>query len=335
MSTPRRPKTAPESAPPRAPLHPRNRHQGRYAFARLTQASPALAAYLLRTPTGDTSVDFSDPRAVRELNRAILRADYGIAHWDLPDGALCPPIPGRADYLHGLADLLAADEDGAIPRGAAIRVLDIGVGASAIYPLLGHAEYGWRFVGSDIAPTSLQVAAAIVASNRLEKSIALRPQPKHTHVFKGVVGPDDRFDLSLCNPPFHASAGDAASGSARKQRNLGDAGSRRLDAAPALNFGGHAHELWCAGGEAGFLRRMIRESREVGDQVLWFSSLVAKSAHLPDVRAQLRAAGAVEFRETAMAQGHKQSRFVAWTFLEPGRRAAWRALRRSQPVARV
>ncbi|MGH8074765.1 MAG: RlmF-related methyltransferase, partial [Lysobacter sp.] len=206
----------------RPTLHPRNRHQGHYDFARLVKTSPALSPYTVITPRGDTSIDFSNPGAVRELNRAILRCDYDIAHWDLPDGTLCPPIPGRADYLHGLADLLA-EGDGTIPRGMSIRVLDIGVGASCIYPLLGHAEYGWRFVGSDIDARSLKVATAIVDANRLDKAIALRLQPRRDKVFRGVVREDDRFDLTLCNPPFHASAREAASANQRKLRQLGTA----------------------------------------------------------------------------------------------------------------
>lgn len=300
--------------------HPRNRHQGRYDFARLVHACPALSPHLVATPRGDTSIDFSDPAAVRELNRALLRSDYGITHWDLPDGALCPPIPGRADYLHGLADLLAGTGDGPIPRGLSIRVLDIGVGASCIYPLLGHAEYGWRFVGSDIDATSLEVAGAIVRANRLDKAISLRLQPRRGHLFRGVVREGDRFDLSLCNPPFHASAREAANANQRKLRQLGTAGARtpRHASAPALNFGGHAHELWCDGGEAEFLRRMVRESIEVRQQVRWFSSLVARSEHLPALRRQLRQAGAADVREVPMAQGSKQSRFLAWTFQDAG-----------------
>ena len=274
--------------PARPPMHPRNRHQGRYDFDRLVRANPALAGHLVTTPRGEASVDFHDPGAVRELNRAILRADYGIAHWDLPDGALCPPIPGRADYLHGLADLLADTGDGRIPRGLSVRVLDIGVGASAIYPLLGHAEYGWRFVGADIEPTSLEVASAIVASNRLQRAITLRRQPRRQQIFEGVVRDDERFDLSLCNPPFHASAAEAAGAHARKRRQLAGAATptRGRANAPALNFGGHAHELWCPGGEADFLRRMVRESVEVRDRVLWFSSLVARA--VVKVKAHLR-----------------------------------------------
>ncbi|MCM2336646.1 MAG: RlmF-related methyltransferase, partial [Pseudomonas sp.] len=213
---------APGRARAAAPtLHPRNRHAGRYDFARLVAARPALARYVVDAPGGDATIDFADPAAVRALNQALLAADYGIAHWDLPPGYLCPPVPGRADYVHALADLLAGSNGGAVPRGAAVRALDVGVGANAIYPLVGHREYGWRFVGTDIDATALRAADAIVRANGLAAAIELRHQPRADAVFAGVVQPDERFDVSLCNPPFHASARAAAAGSERKWRNLG------------------------------------------------------------------------------------------------------------------
>ncbi len=303
-------------------LHPRNKHQGRYDFAALTAASPALSMFVTTAHGREASIDFSDPAAVRALNRALLKTQYGIAHWDLPDGYLCPPIPGRADYLHGLADLLATSNAGAIPHGASIRALDIGTGANLIYPLLGHREYGWRFVGTDIDITALRAAEAIVDANGLRKAIELRHQSDPKCVFAGILRDDEVFDLTLCNPPFHASAGDAARGSARKWRNLGKAPtSPRAEA--RLNFGGQSTELWCPGGEVAFVRNMIRESTQIASSVCWFSTLIAKSEHLADVRKQLQQAGAQDVREIRMAQGQKQSRFVAWTFLDAAQREAW------------
>ncbi len=321
---------AERSASPQAGLHPRNRHRGRYDFAALTAASPTLSAYLTTAPDGEASIDFSDPAAVRALNRALLKTQYGIAHWDLPEGYLCPPIPGRADYLHGLADLLAApsagDVDAAIiPRGSSVRVLDVGTGANIIYPLLGHREYGWRFVGTDIDLTALRAAAAIVDANGLRKMIELRHQPDPARIFDGLLRDDEIFDLTLCNPPFHSSAADAARGNQRKRRNLGKVDAQGAGA--RLNFGGISTELWCTGGEAGFVRRMIRESVGIATRARWFSTLIAKSEHLADVRKQLQQVGAQDVRVVAMAQGNKQSRFVAWTFMDAAQREAWRASR--------
>ena len=306
-----------------SPFHPRNRHQGRYDFVSLVACCPALTNALIKTPTGDTSIDFSRPQSVRLLNRALLQSQYGIADWDLPEGYLCPPIPGRADYLHALADLLASGNTGVIPSGNGIRVLDIGVGASCIYPLVGHREYGWRFVGTDIDAAALTSAAAIVNNNpSLVGAIELRRQSSAARIFAGTLRAEDRFDLSLCNPPFNASAAAATAGSERKWRQLGKSTPTRN--ANHLNFGGQAHELWCRGGERSFLRQMIAESVAAKSQVLWFSSLVSKAEHLPALRQQLQSVAAFEVRVVAMSQGNKQSRLIAWTFHDAEQQFNWR-----------
>lgn len=302
-------------------LHPRNRHQGRYDFPALIASSPELAAFVILNPYGKQSIDFANPEAVKVFNRALLKQLYGIAHWDIPPGYLCPPIPGRADYLHGLADLLAADNGGEIPRGAGVRVLDIGCGANCIYPLLGHADYGWRFLGSDIDRVALKAAEVILRSNRLDKAIALRLQERPEQILQGLLHADERFDLTLCNPPFHASRDEATRGSQRKWRNLGKLDpSRQL---PTLNFGGQSNELYCEGGEVAFVSRLIAESAACAGQVLWFSTLVSKASNLPAVSAALKRAGVRQQRTVEMAQGQKQSRFVAWTFQDEAQRQAW------------
>ncbi|KIP97839.1 MULTISPECIES: 23S rRNA (adenine(1618)-N(6))-methyltransferase RlmF [Pseudomonas] len=321
MSAKRPPKPSAPSAD-KGQLHPRNRHQGRYDFPALIKTSPELAAFVIINPYGKESIDFANPAAVKVFNRALLRQFYGITHWDIPADYLCPPIPGRADYLHYLADLLATDNTGEIPRGATIRALDIGVGANCIYPLLGNREYGWHFLGADIASQAIASAKAIVQSNQgLSEQIDLRLQPDAGHVFSGLLKPEERFELTLCNPPFHASADEAASGSKRKWRNLGKLDPKRK--LPVLNFGGQAAELWCPGGEAAFVARLIRESADHREQVLWFSTLISKSGNLPGVYATLKKVGAVETRTVEMSQGQKQSRFVAWTFHDAEQRRRW------------
>ena len=319
------PTPQPARAEAKAVLHPRNRHTGRYDFPALIAGCPELAEHVIINPYGKQSIDFANPDAVRVFNRALLRQFYGIQHWDIPPGYLCPPVPGRADYLHGLADLLAQNDASAIPRGTAIHALDIGTGANCIYPLIGHREYGWRFTGSDIDATALASAHTIVSANGLAKAIELRQQAAPKHIFKGMVLPEDRFDLTLCNPPFHASQAEASSGSQRKWRNLGKLDpSRKL---PALNFGGQAAELWCEGGEAAFVARMAEESALFAGQVYWFSTLVSKGANVAPLEARLKRLGACQVHTLDMAQGQKKSRFVAWTFLTEAEQATWRAER--------
>ena len=308
--------------PPKPVLHPRNRHQGRYDFPALIKTCPELARFVITNPYGKPSIDFASPEAVKVFNGALLRQHYGIRHWDIPAGYLCPPIPGRADYLHGLADLLAGDTGNRIPQGKRIRVLDVGSGANCIYPLIGVHEYGWRFVGADIDATALKAAGEILRANRLEERIELRRQADPARIFLGVIQPEERFDLTLCNPPFHASADDALSGSRRKWRNLGKLDPQRQ--LPVLNFGGQGNELHCPGGEAAFIDTLATESAAFGEQVYRFSTLVSKASNLPGLESRLKAMGARDIRTTPMAQGQKQSRFVSWTFLTPKQREAWR-----------
>lgn len=317
------PPRAPKPASEKGTLHPRNRHTGRYDFPALIAGSPELAEFVIINPYGKQSIDFADPAAVRVFNRALLKQFYGIDHWDIPAGYLCPPIPGRADYLHGLADLLAQDNGGGIPRGAKIHALDVGTGANCIYPLIGQLEYGWQFTGSDIDATALATARTIVAANKLGKRIALRQQANPRHVFENLVQADDRFDVTLCNPPFHASQAEANSGSQRKWRNLGKLDPKRK--LPALNFGGQAAELWCEGGEATFVARLADESRAVAQQICWFSTLVSKAGNVQPLEARLKKLGAVKIRICDMSQGQKRSRFVAWSYLDDAARAQWRA----------
>ena len=314
-------------------LHPRNCHQGRYNFPSLVQQSPQLKRYLRSTPDGESTIDFADPEAVRALNAALMRSYYGVVDWQFPSGYLCPPVPGRADYIHALADLLADGNQGVIPRDASVRVLDIGTGASCIYPLLGQCEYGWRFVASDIDADALKSAAAILKANPAQGAhIELRHQATARSIFSQVLGTSERFDLVMCNPPFHASAREASAGSQRKWQNLGRERSGR-GAAPKLNFGGRGQELWCPGGELAFIQRMSVDSVDRAQQVLWFTSLVSKSAHLPRLKTELQKLGASEIRVVPMAQGQKQSRFLAWTFLDAAEQARWRQQRWTDPGA--
>ena len=291
--------------------HPRNRHRARYDFPALIKSSPELARFIVPHPLGGDTIDFFDPVAVTTLNRALLRHDYGLTWWDIPPGYLCPPIPGRADYIHHAADLLGEN------KNASVTVLDIGTGANCIYPIIGVREYGWRFVATDIDPVAIQSAKKIVAANPvLAGRIECRLQTSPSDILNGVVRAEERFDLTVCNPPFHASAKEAAEGTVRKLRNLGSGDGGKIEK-PVLNFGGQNHELWCPGGESAFVRRMIAQSVPLGDRCRWFTTLVSKRGSLPAIYYALKVAQATDVRTIAMSQGQKNSRLVAWTFRSP------------------
>lgn len=303
-------------------LHPRNPHRSRYNFSLLADSCPELAPYIQLNQYGSQTINFADPNAVKVLNRALLNHFYGVLFWDIPEGYLCPPIPGRADYIHYLADLLADSNEGQIPRGRGIRALDVGTGANCVYPIIGSQEYGWQFVGTDANPIAIQAAQAVVDANAsLKKRIKLRLQKDSQAIFDGIWQNEDLFDVTLCNPPFHASEANMVSENQRKWRGL------KGETSNTLNFGGHAPELWCEGGEAGFIARMIQESVAYKDRCFWFTSLVARKENLAAVYRALDKAGAVQVKTVEMAQGQKVSRFVAWSFLEPAQVDFWRDTR--------
>ena len=296
------------------PLHPNNPNVGRYDFVKLVAALPALKQYLVDNPKGDKSIDFSDAEAVKCLNQALLAHFYRVKFWQIPDGYLCPPIPGRADYIHHLAQFLS--EQGIDPSKG-VRALDIGTGASCIYPIVGTQAYNWRFVASDINPISIKVSQTIVDSNKnLKGKIKLRLQTNETDIFNGLIAPDDKFTITMCNPPFHDSPEAAVASNQRKVKNLakGKAGKGIGDKAANLNFGGQNAELWCEGGELAFIQTMVSQSASFTKQVTFFSTLVSKKANLPALKAVLKQVKAKKIKVIQMSQGQKISHILLWGF---------------------
>lgn len=304
-------------------LHPRNRHRERYNFRQLVSSCPELGQFVKLNDYNDQSIDFFNPLAVKTLNKALLKYFYGIDYWDIPANYLCPPIPGRADYIHYMADLLGSvnsQVQGKILTGSKIKCLDIGVGANCVYPIIGVKEYGWSFVGSDIDSVSIENASKIVDANpTLKGNVELRMQKKSTDIFKGIIANNEHFDLTICNPPFHSSLAEAQGVAVRKLQNL----KGEKIANPVLNFGGQSNELWCEGGEDEFVSEMIMESKQFANSCLWFSTLISKQSSLKNAYNVLETVDAVEIKTISMSQGNKISRIVAWTFLTGEQQQKW------------
>ncbi|WP_199610795.1 23S rRNA (adenine(1618)-N(6))-methyltransferase RlmF [Flocculibacter collagenilyticus] len=317
-------------------MHPRNLHQTRYPISELIKVTPALASFTKLNPKGEQTIDFADPAAVKTLNQALLHYYYGVKFWDIPQGYLCPPIPGRADYLHHIADLLAQSNDGNIPKGKHIIGLDIGTGANLAYPLIGNKSYGWRFIASDIDPISVQCAQQLCQANKLTKEISVFHQPQAEHYFLNILQHPkanlsakqqkqiQQVHFTMCNPPFHTSLEAAQQGTQRKITNLAANKAKRKPSGKhtvlskkdtkALNFGGQQAELWCEGGEAKFITDMIIESQQFSTQSLWFTSLVSNKDNLKTLKQTLKKINAKQVKVVDMSQGNKQSRFIAWSF---------------------
>lgn len=302
-------------------LHSRNRNRERYDLDALKSVVPELSEFIKLNKYGNESVDFANPIAVKLLNRALLQHYYGINYWEFPDENLCPPIPGRADYLHYAADLLSESNYGVIPKGDMIKCLDVGVGASCIYPILGVVEYGWDFIGSDISAKSIESAENIVNKNdQLTGKVDLLLQKMPESIFKGIMDRADKIDVTICNPPFHATSEDAHNASMRKSSNLkGEKVTK-----PVLNFSGSFNELVTKGGEPGFIQTMAFESQKFANSVLWFTTLVSKQSNLKGLYKTLQIVNAEQVKTISVGTGNKSGRIVAWTFLSSKARNNWR-----------
>lgn len=285
--------------------HPNSRHNQLYNFKKLVAAVPELKPLLVKNPGGETTILFQDANAVRLLNKALLLSEYGVSYWDIPVGQLCPPIPGRADYIHYLADLIAVDG-----VNKAKNILDIGVGHSLIYPVLGAAIYGWAFVGSDVTEEALINAGKIVDQNPfLQSRVTLRLQTDKAQILKNIIQTTDYFDAVMCNPPFFKSEEEANSQANRKLTNLGLQNGKNQ-----RNFGGRSNELWYPGGELRFVSTMIKESALFKNQVGWFTSLISDKDNLYPLQKLLKKHAVEKVEIVKMQQGNKQSRFLAWKF---------------------
>jgi 23S rRNA (adenine1618-N6)-methyltransferase len=290
-------------------MHPQNPYYERYDLKKLAKHYAALQKYIVLNPSGEETIDFSSSSAVYELNKAMLLADFKLANFHLPTGYLIPPIPGRLDYLLYVQDFLSEKFNSVVD--SKLRGLDIGTGANGIYCILGAQHFNWKMVGTESDAKAVEIAKANIQHTKaLLDKVEIRHQEKKSFLFATMIKSNERFDFTICNPPFHSSREEALKGSLRKFKNLGGATNKKE---LSLNFEGQANELWCNGGEALFIKRLIRESIRFKDQVKVFTSLVAKADNLLKIEKQLKKVKA-NYHIIPMSQGHKISRCILWWF---------------------
>ncbi len=306
--------------PEKITLHPRNLHRFGYNFEQLTNKYSDLNQFVFTNKFGTQTIDFSNPKAVKALNKSILIYFYGVEYWDIPQNFLCPPIPSRVDYIHHIADLLATVKNPKFDEGENILGLDIGIGSNCIYPILGNSIYGWNFIGTDIDKKAIRNCVEIIEKNpKLIDAISLQLQPNARFIFKDIILPEDRFTFTICNPPFHSSQEEAVKSTIRKVNNLDNTRTQK----PVLNFGGQNAELWCEGGELKFITQMIYESAKYPVQVMWFTTLVSKQSNLASIIKTLEKVNAATVKVIEMAQGQKNSRILVWSFLSKIQQENW------------
>ena len=281
-------------------MHKNNLHNKSYDFSKLVIAFPELEQFVFINKHQTKTIDFADSKAVKALNTALMFLHYEIEYWDFPETNLCPPIPSRVNYLHYLSDLIGNKPN--------IKILDIGTGASCIYPILGTKVFNWQFVGTDIDQDSLKNAQIIIDKNNLNDNIELRFQEDKNNILNGIISPNDKFTATICNPPFYKSLEEAEKINKKKQENLGLANDTR-------NFSGNNNELWYKGGEKAFLHNYLYQSSLLKDNCIWFTSLVSKKENVKSMYASLKKLKATQIKTITMKHGNKITRIVAWSFV--------------------
>lgn len=351
-------------------MHPRSPYRAaRPDFAALARVDSALAALVRVKPDGSAQLDWSDPRALRELSRVLLLHDFGV-HWTLPPHALCPTVPSRLNYLLWIEDLVALGSR-SVGSSNEVMGLDIGTGASCIYPLLGVAHLGWRFLATEIDPVSVRAARQNVQLNAWEARIEVRQvhEPPQDSVdaaptkqrdpsgplsraetsaesdlngdgtaatsgiamasatattaeeaeatfeaavvapcelgssaplLDGVLLPEEHFAFCMCNPPWFSE-----DETPRPNTSRGADASRC-----AATLG----ELYTAGGEVGFIARLLTDSLVLRNRIRWYTCLVGRKKSLGASLRAVRAAGALHVRTTELRQGVTSRWALAWSF---------------------
>ncbi|KAI1986460.1 hypothetical protein LOZ51_006054 [Ophidiomyces ophidiicola] len=286
-------------------------------------------------------LDFNNPDVVRQLTKTLLKRDFAL-HVELPADRLCPPVPNRFNYILWLQDLVDSTAnrytDSYDPERA-VAGLDIGTGASCIYPLLGCAQRpAWTFLAtgtsppppaflclvesnrqlilqSDIDESNIHHARRNIDRNGLQARIRLtRTRPEDPLIQLDAIPPSKMLDFTMCNPPFYESREELLASAKAKQRP------------PNSACTGADIEMVTAGGETAFVSRMIEESLKLYDKVQWYTSMLGKLSSVTTLVEQLVAAGNKNWAVTQFVQGSKTKRWaIAWS---------WKDLRPTMEVAR-
>lgn len=300
--------------------HYRTLYNKELNFRALGKQDAELGALLLLK--GGSHLDFADPQAVMQLTKTLLRLDFSL-RIELPLDRLCPPIPNRHNYILWLKDLVDSTSPSYSPTyepARRVTGLDIGTGASLIYPLLGCAQRpAWSFIATDVDAKSLTFARRNVELNNLQSRVRVVGRDVDAPLL-----PLDELDVEtigfvMVNPPFYTSESELLDLARQKSRP------------PNSACTGASIEMVCEGGEIGFVRRIIDESLKLRTRVQWYTSMLGKQSSLDVLIGILMEHGIDNYAVTAFVQGNKTRRWaLGWSF--DHKRPSLRATRSSEPT---
>ncbi|KAF3767237.1 hypothetical protein M406DRAFT_39337 [Cryphonectria parasitica EP155] len=227
--------------------------------------------------------------------RAILKPNDQL---DFTDPAA---VPNRHNYILWLKQLL--DSSSYNEPGGKLSGLDIGTGASCIYPLLGCAQRPWSFIATDIDADNLKHAIKNVALNSFEDRIRIVSRKPEDLLIPLEELNLSHIDFVMTNPPFYQSEAEMLKSAAKKSRP------------PHSACTGAPVEMVCDGGEVAFVSRILEESLVLKDRVQWYTSMFGMVSSLEVMVEKVRERGINNYAVMEFLQGNKTRRWaLAWSF---------------------
>ncbi|XP_051535930.1 RNA N6-adenosine-methyltransferase mettl16 [Myxocyprinus asiaticus] len=280
-------------------MHPRNRYKDKPPdFVYLASKYPEFQKHVQTTLTGRVTLNFKDPEAVRALTCTLLKEDFGLTI-EIPLERLIPTVPLRLNYIHWVEDLIGGQGN---PR----RGIDIGTGASCIYPLLGASMNGWFFLATEVDDICFNYAKKNVEQNHLAELIKVVKVPQKTLLMDALKDESIVYDFCMCNPPFFANQLEA--------KGVNSRNSRRPPPS-SINTGG-VTEIMAEGGELEFVKRIIHDSLQLKKRLRWYSCMLGKKCSLAPLKDELRKQGVPKVTHTEFCQGRTMRWALAWSFYD-------------------
>uniref|UniRef100_A0A8C8DTF7 U6 small nuclear RNA (adenine-(43)-N(6))-methyltransferase n=1 Tax=Oryzias sinensis TaxID=183150 RepID=A0A8C8DTF7_9TELE len=281
-------------------MHPRNRYKDKPPdFAYLASKYPDFQQHVHTSLAGRPVVNFKEPEAVRALTCTLLKEDFGLTI-EIPLERLIPTVPLRLNYIHWVEDLIDGQKK---PR----RGIDIGTGASCIYPLLGATMNGWFFLATEVDDICFDYATKNVEQNNLSDLVKVVKVPQKTLLMDALKEETEIvYDFCMCNPPFFANQLEA--------KGVNSRNSRRPPPS-SVNTGG-VTEIMAEGGELEFVKRIIHDSLQLKKRLRWYSCMLGKKCSLAPLKEELRKQGVPKVTHTEFCQGRTMRWALAWSFYD-------------------
>uniref|UniRef100_A0A1A8LQX0 U6 small nuclear RNA (adenine-(43)-N(6))-methyltransferase n=2 Tax=Nothobranchius pienaari TaxID=704102 RepID=A0A1A8LQX0_9TELE len=281
-------------------MHHRNRYKDKPPdFAYLASKYPEFQQYVHTSLAGRPVVNFKEPEAVRALTCTLLKEDFGLTI-EIPLERLIPTVPLRLNYIHWVEDLIDGQKQ---PR----RGIDIGTGASCIYPLLGATMNGWYFLATEVDDICFDYAKKNVDQNYMSDLIKVVKVPQKTLLMDALKEETEIvYDFCMCNPPFFANQLEA--------KGVNSRNSWRPPPS-SVNTGG-VTEIMAEGGELEFVKRIIHDSLQLKKRLRWYSCMLGKKCSLAPLKEELRKQRVPKVTHTEFCQGRTMRWALAWSFYD-------------------